>query len=293
MQIGWIGTGIMGSRMAARLIEAGHELQVYNRTRAGARSLEERGARFISNARAIAEANDLVFTMLADPAAVESVALGPQGLLSGAHENLLWVDSSTVDPAFSRRMAGAASERGLRFLDAPVAGSKKPAEEGQLLFLVGGDADLIERVEPLFSIMGKKTIPAGPNGAGSSLKMVINLMLGLSMASFSEAFRLGQELGLSEELLLNTLPATPVVAPFVGLLKERLAKNDYSVNFPLKHMQKDLRLALASVTTIADELPLASGARDRFGRALENGLGDLDFSALFAFDNARPTSSDL
>jgi len=198
----------------------------------------------------------------------------------------LWVDCSTVDPAFVGEMAAAASARGVRYLDAPVAGSKVPAEKGELLFLVGGDVAEVAQAAPLFAVMGKRTLHAGPVGSGASLKLCNNLMLGAAMLAFGEAIAAGRAMGLDEEILLETLTTSPVSAPFLALKRDKVRDADWAVEFPLKHQLKDLHLLLETAYAAGLPLPLAAAAKERYNDARARGLGDADFSAVC--EVARP-----
>src|SRR5579872_4072786 len=191
MKVGFIGLGTMGSRMAANLQKSGHQLVVFNRTREAAAPLVSRGATRADTPAAVGEQAEVLFTMLAHPAAVRETALGKSGFLDRLRPETLWVDCSTVNPSFSREMASEAQTRKVRFLDAPVAGSREPAAEGKLTFFVGGDPVDLEACRPLLQAMGSKILHVGGHGMGTSLKMVNNLLLAVSMAGFSEGLVLG------------------------------------------------------------------------------------------------------
>ncbi len=166
MKIGFIGLGIMGSRMAANLQKAGHELVVYNRTKVKAEALLDAGAQWASSPAEVAGQVPVLFTMLSTPEIVREVAAGADGFLDVLAPGSIWVDFTTVNPSFSKEMAGLAEEKGIRFLDAPVAGTRTPAEKGELLVLVGGDADTVAECQPCFDVVGRKTIHVGANGMG-------------------------------------------------------------------------------------------------------------------------------
>lgn len=280
MQIGLIGLGIMGSRMAANLAKAGMTLAVYNRTTERAAPLADVGATVASSAVEAVRGAEVVVTVLSDPPAVRAVAMGEGGFLPAMEEGSLWVDCSTVDPAFVREMAAAAREHGVRYLDAPVAGSKVPAERGELLFLVGGAEDDVVEAASLFEVMGKRTIHAGPVGSGAALKLCNNLMLGAAMLAFGEAIAVGQAMGLDQDVLLETLTSSPAAAPFLALKRGKVRDGDWSVEFPLKHQHKDLHLLLQTAYDAGLPLPLAAAAKERFGDARARGLGDADFAAV-------------
>jgi 3-hydroxyisobutyrate dehydrogenase/glyoxylate/succinic semialdehyde reductase len=203
MKIGFIGLGIMGSRMAANLRSAGHTVLVHNRTREKAEHLLSLGAKWAASPADVALEAETVFTMLAPPEAVRQAALGGDGFLRALAPGRLWVDCSTVDPSFSREMAGKARESGIRFLDAPVTGSKDFAADAKLTFWAGGEAADLEACRPLLECMGNRVIHCGGQGMGSSLKMVMNQMLGTVMAAFSEGLVLGEALGLPRKELLE------------------------------------------------------------------------------------------
>ena len=278
MKIGFIGLGIMGSRMAANLQKAGHEMIVFNRSVDKAVPLTETGAVLASGPAQVAAQTDIVFTMLSTPHVVRETA---ELLLPALAKGKLWVDCSTVNPSFSREMAELANTQGIRFVDAPVAGSKAPAANGELLFLAGAQEADIPEALPLFDIMGKKTLFLGKAGNGANVKMLINLMLAQSMATFAEAIALGKAMGLEEAQLLNILTATPVVSPVMALLKERLLAGNYEVNFPLKWIHKDINLALTTARELGVSMASLEQTEQLYGTALEADLGDLDFSAIY------------
>ena len=278
MKIGFIGLGIMGSRMAANLQKAGHEMIVFNRSVDKAVPLTEAGAVLASGPAQVAAQTDIVFTMLSTPHVVRETA---ELLLPALAKGKLWVDCSTVNPSFSREMAELANTHGIRFVDAPVAGSKAPAANGELLFLAGAQEADIPEALPLFDIMGKKTLFLGKAGNGANVKMLINLMMAQSMATFAEAIALGKGMGLEEAQLLNILTATPVVSPVMALLKERLLAGNFEVNFPLKWIHKDINLALTTARELGVSMASLEQTEQLYGTALEADLGDLDFSAIY------------
>ncbi len=287
MKIGFIGLGIMGSRMAANVLQAGNVLAVNNRTKAKAESLIQQGAGWADTPAELAQQVDILFTMLTTPDVVEKTALGEQGFLAQMKRGSLWVDSSTVNPSFSRRMAAEAQKRGVRFVDAPVAGSKGPAENGQLLFLVGGSAADFEILQPYFKVMGRKAIHAGGVGMGTSMKMVFNLLLGQSMLAFAEALVLGQSLGLSSDMLFDALTGAIVVAPSATSKRAKIESGQYDPEFPLQWMQKDLQLAADSAYEQGVSLPSTNAGKEVFMLAIRQGFGEKDLSAIYQFLNEK------
>ena len=217
MKIGFIGLGIMGSRMAANLQKQGYSLVVFNRTRAKAEQLLGPCGTFSDSPAKLAEQVDVLFTMLAHPDAIEEAALGANGFLEHLKPNSLWVDCSSVNPSFSKKMAAEAARRELHFVDAPVTGSAPAAEEAKLIFWVGADPADLERIRPLLLCMGNKIVHTGGHGAGTSVKMVVNLLIGNAMAAFAEGMALGEGLGISRKALFDSLLDTPAVAPFLTI----------------------------------------------------------------------------
>ena len=285
MKIGFIGLGIMGSRMAANLQASGYELIVHNRTASKADDLIAGGAVWADSPAAVAQQVDLLFTMLATPESVSKMALGPDGFLDHLPAGALWVDCSTVNPSFSRAMAEQAAARQVRLVDVPVAGTKAPAASGDLLFVAGGSGDDLEACRPYFDIMGRQTFHVGEQGMGVSMKMVLNMLLGVSMLAFAEAMALGQSMGLESEQLLETLIGSAVVAPFVAGKRPNIESGAYEADFPLRWMQKDLQLAATSAYENGVAMPMENAAKETYALAIRQGLGDMDFSAIYQFIN--------
>lgn len=281
--IGFIGLGIMGSRMAENLLKSGEELVVYNRTKEKALPLLEKGAIWAESTAEVAERADIVFSMLAKPSVVEEVALGTEGFIDHLTKGKLWVDCSTVDPTFTRKMAAEASKRGVRFIDAPVAGSKIPAERGELVFFVGGQKEDVEEVTPFLKTMGKQIDYQGGNGMGTSMKVVNNLMLAQTMAAFAEAVSLGEAIGLDKEVVINTLLNGPTTAPFLNGKKAKILENNFAADFPLEHMQKDMQLVSQTAYEFNCSLPIANVTKEIYAFAKQHGLGKQDFSAIYQF----------
>ncbi|WP_423224783.1 NAD(P)-dependent oxidoreductase [Candidatus Amarolinea aalborgensis] len=286
MQIGFIGLGIMGSRMAANLQKAGYSLVVHNRTQAKAEALLGGGATWAQSPADVGRQVRTLFTMLGDPQAVEQTAQGADGFLTTLSPGSLWVDCSTVNPTFTRQMAAAAAQRGVRFLDAPVAGSKTPAAAGQLTFLVGGSAADLEEVRPYLDVMGQRIVPMGEQGMGASMKIVLNSLSGGAMAAFAEAMALGQALGLSQPALLNFLLGGPAVAGVVTGKRSRIETGHFDdPDFPLTWMRKDLQLASQTAYEHDVAMPLVNAAKEVYALAVRYGLGEADFSAIYRFLN--------
>ena len=303
MKIGFIGLGIMGSRMAANLQKHGHSLVVFNRTREKAQPLLAEGARWADSPAALATEVEIIFTMLAHPDAVTEAALGKDGFLQHPGPGETWVDCSTVNPSFSRKMAAEAKARGVRFLGAPVTGSKGQAELAKLTFWVGGQKSDLETCRPLLECMGNKIVHCGGPGTGASLKMVMNQLLGTTMAAFAEGLVLGESLGLSREVLFEALLGGPAAAPFLALKRKRIENGTYEpADFPLRWLQKDLHLAAVSAYESGAAMPLTNAAKEVYRLAIREGRGSEDFSAIYDYlarnqdvypmENKHPNGSD-
>jgi 3-hydroxyisobutyrate dehydrogenase-like beta-hydroxyacid dehydrogenase len=283
MKIGFVGLGIMGSRMATNLLKHGYPLVVHNRTKAKAESLIANDAGWADTPRQLASQVNILFTMLSTPEAVEQVAWGQGGFLEHLKAGSLWVDCSTVNPSFARQMAVECQKRGIHFLDAPVAGSKEPAENGQLLFMVGGDAADVQICQPYFSVMGRQVIHVGEHGAGTAMKMLFALLLGQSMLAFSEAMLLGESLGISRETLFQTLLGAAVTAPFLTGKRSKIETGNFDSEFPLQWMRKDLQLASMTAYEQGLALPSVNLAKEIFALASRAGFAKKDFSAIYSF----------
>jgi 3-hydroxyisobutyrate dehydrogenase/glyoxylate/succinic semialdehyde reductase len=282
MKIGFVGLGIMGSGMASNLIKKGHELVIYNRSRQKAEPLIANGAKWAPTPADVAKQVKVIITMLAKPSVVEEMALNKDnGFLGHLEENALWIDCSTVNPSFSRRMATEATQRKVRFLDAPVMGSKVPAEQAQLLFFVGGDKADIEEARPLLEAMGKAVFHVGGHGMGTSMKIVNNLMVAQAMVAFSEAVVLGLSLGIPKEMLFNTISNSPVFAPVLATRRTKIESETFDPDFHLKWMHKDLQLAVDTAYETGVAMPVTNLVKEIYALAVRNGLGEQDVSAVF------------
>jgi len=269
--------------MAANLQKHGYSLVVFNRTRAKAEPLLGPCGTFSDSPAKLAEQVHVLFTMLAHPDAVEEAALGRNGFLSHLERNALWVDCSSVNPSFSQKMAAEAARREVHFVDAPVTGSAPVAAEAKLIFWVGADGADLERIRSLLLCMGSKIVHAGGNGTGTSMKMVVNLLLGTGMAAFAEGMALGEGLGISRKMLFDSLLGTPAVAPFLASKREKIESGNYEAEFPLRWMQKDMHLASVSAYESGVAMPLTNAAKEVYRLAMREGHARQDFSAIYDY----------
>ncbi|MFJ6412715.1 hypothetical protein CHI12_00040 [Terribacillus saccharophilus] len=280
--IGFIGLGIMGQNMAANLLEKGEQLVVFNRTKEKAQALLDKGANWAESPRQVGEQADIVFTMLTDPAAVQAVAYGEDGLFSGMKENSLWVDVSTVKPAFTKEMAEAARAHHIRFVDAPVSGSKAPAQQGKLHFLVGGDEQDVKEITPLLEKMGQSIQHMGVNGNGSSTKLAVNMLLVQSLTGLSEAISFGEAVGLDREHLMDVLLALPVTSDIQAGKRDTILQQNFDPQFPLEHAYKDLQQISETAYEAGAPLPMTNSVKELYALAKKNGYGKQDVAAVYA-----------
>lgn len=280
MRLGFAGLGIMGAPMALNLLRGGHELAVWNRTPAACEPLVAEGATRAPSPAALAASCDVTFAMLADPAAALAVACGPGGIAEGLDGGRGYVDMSTVDPGTSAGIAAAVTRSGGRFLEAPVSGSRQPAEQGRLVIMAAGDRSLYDESGPLLDLMGKDRLYLGEAGRAARLKLVVNQVMGGMMASLAEGLVLARAAGLEPADLLTVLDAGALANPMFRGKGPRMLAGDFAVAFPLRHMAKDLRLAREAAAQADLGQPVAEAAHEAFARALAAGDGDLDFSAV-------------
>ena len=290
MKIAFIGLGIMGSRMAKNLLKNQVDLTVFNRSHAPANQLKELGAVVATSPVEAVEGADLVFSMLSTPEIIQQLFFGDNGVLNHMNKNALWVDCTTVNPSFSLKSANQAQALGIRFLDAPVAGTKPHAQNGELVFFVGGDQPDAAMATPYLEMMGKKVMHIGETSKGSSFKMLVNMMLAQSMLIFSETVLLGQKMGIDKNFLLDVIPNLVVAAPFTKMKSNMIKAGDYEVQFPLEWMHKDLHLASLTAYEFDHPLYLANLAKEVFAEAKRAGMGRLDFAAIHQYLEQRAIS---
>jgi 3-hydroxyisobutyrate dehydrogenase/glyoxylate/succinic semialdehyde reductase len=273
----------MGSRMAANLQTHGHSLVVFNRTRAKAEPLLGPCGTFADSPAKLAEEVDVLFTMLPDPEAVEQMALGTNGFLDHLRSNAVWIDCSSVNPSFSKKMATEAAHRWVRFVDAPVTGSAVPAAEAKLVFWVGAEPADLEAIRSLLLSMGNRIVHVGGHGMGTATKMVVNLLMGNAMVAFAEGMALGEGLGISRTVLFDSLLGTPAIAPFLALKREKIESGNYQAEFPLRWQQKDLHLASVSAFESGVAMPVTNAAKELYRLAMMDGHAVEDFSAIYKY----------
>ncbi|KAL3145051.1 hypothetical protein ABBQ32_003540 [Trebouxia sp. C0010 RCD-2024] len=280
MKVGFVGIGIMGLAMANNLIAAGYDVTVWNRNKDKCIALQEKGAKVADSAKAVAEQCDITVAMLADPQAAEAVATGPDGIAAGMGSGKGYVDVSTVDAGTAQNISKAIKNTGALYLEAPVSGSKAPAEKGELIFLCGGDKELYEQATPLLQVMGKAQFLLGEVGKGANMKLVVNMMMGTMMTTLAEGLTLAQKADLDQKQLVEVLGLGVMNCPLFAMKVPPMQEHKYPTAFPLKHQQKDMRLALELAHQRGQQLPTVSAANSLYEQAKDMGQADADFSAV-------------
>lgn len=279
-KIGFIGLGLMGGRMAANLIKAGNEVVLYNRSVAKAEMLAGTSVTVAATPRQLGQQAQIVFMMLTGPEAVDAVLWGEQGLVSEGACCQTIVNMSTVPPAYNNELAGRLQERGVTLLEAPVSGSTDAAAAGSLVILTGGDPAQLTAISPYLLAMGTKLVHCGEVGRATSMKMVINLLLGIMLTGLGEACTLGEKCGFTAAEVLDTVLAGPLGCGFFQAKADMLKKDDYPAGFPVKHMLKDLGFIGTTADEAQAKVPLGRTVRGLYEQAMALGLADDDFAAI-------------
>lgn len=286
-KIGLIGLGLMGRPMGMNLLKAGHSLTVWNRTASRAEELVAAGATPAKNPREAAVASDILLTIVSDPPALEEVLWGHEeqndGALAGLRSGSIYIDSSTISPSLVRKIAGACAGKDVRFLDAPVTGGDWGAREGNLVFMIGGDAATLKDVEPVLRVMGKKWFHLGPNGAGQTTKLAMNAILALQVGAMAEALALVSKAGLRGEQLVEVMQSSMARSGVLDVKSPLMVKGDYKPSFPLRLMHKDLGLMLDLGNQLGVALPATAAAREVYNAVKGEAKEDLDYSAVMRF----------
>jgi 3-hydroxyisobutyrate dehydrogenase-like beta-hydroxyacid dehydrogenase len=275
MRVAFLGLGIMGRPMASNLVKAGHELTVWNRTP----GKDVEGARSAASAAEAAAGTEVIWMCVSDTKAVENLLFGPQGVEQSLTQGMVLVDSSTISPSATRKFAARVRAKGVDYVDAPMTGSKAAAESGTLIFMVGGEEAAIEKLKPLFAAMGKLFFRMGDTGKGQAAKLAMNLQIALIYEGFAEALTLATKLGVNAETLLPVVQASMVRSGVVEYKAPFVLKRDFTPNFPLRLMHKDIHLALEAAKEVRAKLPGLETVEEIYEMATEDGHGNLDYAA--------------
>lgn len=279
LQIGWAGLGNMGNPIVKNLLKAGYKITVYNRTKEKETQLIEAGAASAENLNELIEKCDVIFTMVSDDAAVKQIYTGEQGFLTKPFPGKLAVDMSTVSPETSRNLAHFCRQQKMDFIDAPVSGSIKPAQDGTLIIMAGGSQEAYNRTKPIFDVIGKLSIYLGENGAGSSAKLAINYLLALNLQGLAETLLFAKDNGIKTEDMLTIINEGACGNGITKLKSTNILNKDFTAAFALKHLVKDLRLAGEQGL----KTPLFSPLLNSYGEALQQGHGEEDAMAILKY----------
>ena len=279
--LGFVGLGVMGGGMARRLLEAGHTVHGYNRTREKARPLEELGLILEDSPRAVAEAADFVHSMVTNVAALRAVSEGEDGILAGLAPGKIWIDHSTAAPSVSRELAERVHELGADMLDAPVSGSVSTLEEGRLSIMVGGDREAFDRAEPILRDIGPKVTHVGENGQALLLKIAINLSLQVQMVAFAEGLLLAEKDGIDRETALDVMLASVIASPMLKYRAPFVVEQPEEAWFDVDMMQKDMLLALEAGRELDVPMPTTAVSNELLTAARGMGLADKDFAVVY------------
>ncbi|MBB5637859.1 3-hydroxyisobutyrate dehydrogenase [Pedobacter cryoconitis] len=281
LKIGWIGLGNMGTPMVKNLVKAGFEVMVYNRNQEKTKALQETIAIRVAGSPAdLVTETDVIVTMLSDDTAVKEVFLGENGILSiKPVKDITAVDMSTVSPETTLQLAATCKEHGFSYLDAPVSGSVKPAEEAQLIIMVGGEEEVYQKVKPVFDALGKSSVYLGENGKANVAKLAINLFLGITVQGLAEAVVFAEKNGLAATTLLPLINAGAVGSGMTKMKTENIINNDFKAAFALKLLAKDIRLAGANGLNT----PIGLSLSNTLDAAVQKGLGEDDMIAVLKY----------
>ncbi|MWC30087.1 NAD(P)-dependent oxidoreductase [Paenibacillus sp. MMS18-CY102] len=279
-KVGFIGLGTMGYAMAANLLNKGFDVTVYNRTPSKSEELRAIGAQVAASPAEASRGRKVVITMVSNDDSIRAVYDGENGVFAGIGAGTIIVDSSTISPELARRLATDAKARGAIFLDAPVTGSKPAAEAGTLVFMVGGDAKAAQSIEPVLLAMGRKVIPMGPSGSGAVAKLAHNTIVGINTAALMEGFAIAAKGGINGESFLELVQSGGAASKAAELKGNKLLGQDYSVQFALALMLKDLRLSSVLSDQLGVPTPLLEASKSLYQAGDASGLGDLDLSAV-------------
>ncbi len=275
-----LGLGIMGGGMAGRLLSSEFHVVVFNRSREKSLSLAKVGALVADSPKDAAAGADIVLSMVADDNASRAVWLGADGALAGASAGSVVIESSTLSVGWVKELSALASQHGCEFLDAPVTGTKPHASSGELFFMVGGSSAALEKAHSVLSVLGREVLHLGPVGSGALVKLTNNFVCGVEAAAFAEAIALLHRSGLNREKCLAVLENSALASPLIKRIISSLKTNNYTPNFSLRLMTKDLGYAISEAKGAGTSLKTAAPAFEVFQHATDEGLGDLDFSAV-------------
>lgn len=280
--LGWIGIGKMGTPMSTHLLKAGYRLAVYDIVPSAMSALAEQGAAPVDSPAEVADHADIIISMIPDDPALEAVASGPRGIFQSARQGMIYIDMSTVSPATSARIGAAADKRGVQYLRAPVSGSTESAIAAALTILVSGPEDAFDQCRDIFEKLGQKVFHVGPGDQARYLKLLVNMMVGITSAMTAEALVFGERGGIDWDLMIDIINNSVVASPLIGFKMQLLKKRDFAPAFTAAQMSKDFDLALDTGRNLDIPMPLTALVRQLFGAMKATGKGELDYFGLLA-----------
>jgi 3-hydroxyisobutyrate dehydrogenase-like beta-hydroxyacid dehydrogenase len=280
--LGWIGLGKMGNPMSSHLLKAGYQLAVYDIEPAAVHALKKQGATPANSPAEVADQADIIISMIPDDAALEAVATGPQGIFQSARQDLIYIDMSTVSPAASARIGTAAEKRGVLYLRAPVSGSTESAASAALPILASGPQEAFDRCRPIFEKLGQKVFHVGPADEARYLKLLVNMMVGITAAMTAEALVFGKRGGLPWDQMIDMINNSVVASPLIGFKVQLLKERGFAPMFTATQMAKDFDLALDTGRHADLPMPLTALVRQLYGAMKATGKGELDYFGLVA-----------
>lgn len=279
-KIGWVGLGKMGIPMSKNLNKAGYPLTVYNRTKGKTKELAEQGAQVAESPKGLAAGVDVIISMIADDPALEAVSIGPNGAFEGAKAGAIYIDMSTVSPVASGRVAEAAEKKGIKYLRAPVSGSTALAAAGTLTIFASGPKDAYDRCVDIFGAMGQKSFHVGAGDEARYLKLLLNMMVGITSAMVAEALIFGERGGMDWTQMIDIISNSVVTSPLIGYKAQILKDRNFAPAFTAEQIAKDFDIALDTGRALSVPMPITSLARQFFGSMKAKGKGELDFFGL-------------
>ncbi len=293
-KIGFVGLGTMGQVITTRLLAAGYDMTVWNRSRDKADGVLREGAKWAASPADVARASDIVFTMVTDSAASHQVICGPDGVLAGAHPGLIVIDAASIEPEASLAISERAKEKGVLMLDAPVSGGPKVAAEGRLGIMVGGPKEAFDTCEPILKLLGSMVLYVGSNGKGTTLKLIANLVMGVAIQAAAESLVLAAKANINPQLVID-ITSLPGTGPQTGAMATRgprmIQHNFFPAHFSTNNMHKDLTGALKLAEKYGVSLPTVSAAREMLRAVQSQGNGQIDSSAVVTILEAMANTS--
>lgn len=281
--MGLIGTGILGNAVGLHLIESGYKLTVFNRTKSKTQNLEQHGAIIVNSPKDVAKLSDLIITVVKDADAVKEISFGKDGIVEGKHDGLIVADMSTINPNQSKEIAKQFNQNNITMLDTPVMGGPNVAIDGKLVMMAAGDKDAFEKNKKIFDTIANQTFFLGPNGTAHSVKLAMNLQIGMLALALSEGITLSKESGVDPEVFLKILNSTYFKTGMSENKAYKMIKGEFTPTFTLSNLKKDLDTINKTAEEFGLALPMSIKANEIYKKAIEGGFGDLDYTGILAY----------